>query len=221
MNCATHPEVTSSGFCSQCGKALCPDCVRDVRGVIYCEECLAARVAGPPAPTRIPDAPRPGVALVLGFIPGVGAIYNGEYLKGFVHILIFFGLIGLVDSVGGAFAPLFGFMIAAFYIYMIIEAYQTAKRRALGLAPAPPGWGALGLTAAPGQATPIGPIILIGLGVLFLLETLDLFDFSYFRYVGRMWPLVLIAVGAWMLWKRTSAAPPPPPNAPPQEGPQA
>jgi len=150
------------------------------------------------------------VALGLGFIPGVGAIYNGEYLKGFVHILIFFGLIGLVDSVHRAFAPLFGFLIAAFYIYMIIEAYQTAKRRALGLAPAPPGWGAMGITAAPGQATPIGPIILIGMGVLFLLQTLDLFDFGYFRYMWRMWPLVLIAVGAWMLWKRTSAPPPPP-----------
>ncbi len=213
MNCATHPEVASSGFCSQCGKGLCPECVRDVRGVIFCEECLAARVAGPTKPTRPPGCPSPGVALALGFIPGVGAIYNGEYLKGFVHILIFFGLIGLVDSVHGVFAPLFGFLIAAFYIYMIIEAYQTAKRRCLGLAPAPPGWGALGLTAGPGQATPIGPVILIGLGVLFLLQTLDLFDFGYFRYVWRMWPLVLIAVGAWMLWKRTSA-PPPPPSSP-------
>ena len=34
------------------------------------------------------------IALFLGFIPGVGAIYNGQYAKGLVHAVVF-GLIGV------------------------------------------------------------------------------------------------------------------------------
>ena len=67
----------------------------------------------------------PGLAAVLGFIPGVGAMYNGEYAKGFIHVLIFATLIWAADNVSG----LFGIAIAAFVIYMPIEAYQTAKAR--------------------------------------------------------------------------------------------
>ena len=36
----------------------------------------------------------PGLAFVLGLIPGVGAIYNGQYAKGLVHVII----IGLIIS---------------------------------------------------------------------------------------------------------------------------
>ena len=46
MNCANHPEVASAAFCRTCGKPLCAACTRDVRGVIYCENCLAARMEG-------------------------------------------------------------------------------------------------------------------------------------------------------------------------------
>jgi hypothetical protein len=137
--------------------------------------------------------------------------------------MVFFGIISLADVVGGPFDVMFGFLAAGFYFYMVIEAYQTAKRRATGLAEAPSsGWGLP--TMASGSSAPIGPIILIVLGVLFLARTMDIFDFDYFRYLWRFWPLVLIAMGAWLLWRRTSggSAPPgpPPPNAPPREGSQ-
>lgn len=38
MNCAIHPEVAGTAFCRTCGKSLCEECKRDVRGVIYCED---------------------------------------------------------------------------------------------------------------------------------------------------------------------------------------
>ena len=51
MNCATHNDVAAVAFCRTCGKPLCNQCTRDVRGVIYCESCLAARMEGmAPAP---------------------------------------------------------------------------------------------------------------------------------------------------------------------------
>src|SRR6185437_4581210 len=76
------------------------------------------------------------LATVLGFIPGVGAMYNGEFAKGFIHVLIFATLIWSIDHVNG----IFGIVLAAFYIYMPIEAYKTARAKQMGL-PAPDPFG--------------------------------------------------------------------------------
>ncbi len=241
MNCANHVDVPAAAFCRTCGKPLCSSCVRDVRGVIYCEECLASHLSGtvpPPGTTAVPPgaepqtgAGSPGLAALLGFIPGVGAMYNGEYAKGFVHVLIFATLIWMTAHVNG----IFGLGIAAFVIYMPIEAYQTARARVMGL-PAPD---PLGLnrcsrqparTAAnprPGVATSsavcswqqsrechggrtgrgqccvpvfrLGAFVLIGLGVLFLLNEMDVLNFDR---LWRFWPLVLIAIGIRVLMRR-------------------
>ena len=55
MNCATHSNIQAVAYCRTCGKPLCAACTRDVRGTIFCEACLADRLAGivPPAPTEI------------------------------------------------------------------------------------------------------------------------------------------------------------------------
>jgi hypothetical protein len=65
-------------------------------------------------------------------------MYNGEFAKGFIHVLVFATLIWLANPEHGS--GLFGIAIAAFYIYMPIEAYKTAKARELGL-PAPDPFG--------------------------------------------------------------------------------
>ena len=46
MNCANHPQTPAAAYCRTCGKPLCSACTRQVMGVIYCENCLAERVAG-------------------------------------------------------------------------------------------------------------------------------------------------------------------------------
>src|SRR5208337_3717481 len=97
MNCANHVESPAVAYCRTCGKPMCSNCMRDVRGVLYCEECLASQVSGTMPPPPGPGAPlpgavppvtegSPGLAAILGFIPGVGAFYNGEYAKGFIHV---------------------------------------------------------------------------------------------------------------------------------------
>ena len=111
MNCANHSDIAAVAFCRTCGKPLCQTCTRDVRGVIYCESCLAARLDGtapaagfvPPAQTVYPpggpayvqpgaasSGPNPTVAGILaGFFPiGVGAVYAGQYAKGLSHLVI-------------------------------------------------------------------------------------------------------------------------------------
>jgi hypothetical protein len=145
----------------------------------------------------------PGLAFVLGWIPGVGAIYNGQYLKGLVHAIIFGLLVSLLDgSEGTSGHPLLVMMMIAFVFYMAFEAYHTAKKRQMGVPIEE--WSSLMGRPGVGTRAPVGPILLIVIGVLFLLDTLNL---VHFREIGRFWPVLLIAVGAYMLWNRVTSLP--------------
>jgi TM2 domain-containing membrane protein YozV len=221
MNCANHPDVEKVAFCRTCGKPLCANCTRSVHGVIYCESCLAARLEGvqpnvaPPVAGFIPatpgvvpvpvpvGGPNPALAGVLaGFFPfGVGAVYTGQYAKGLAHLVIFTLLILGASSGSGAMGTVFGLGIAGFYFYQIIDSVRTARALQLGLQPPDP-FG-LGTTFSAGEKmdvskVPVGALVLIGLGVIFLLHTLDVWDFS----AHRVWPVILIGIGAFLLFRR-------------------
>ncbi len=223
MNCATHSDIAAVAFCRTCGKPLCGTCTRDVRGVVYCEPCLAARLEGtapagfvppqtsyqqtvyPPAGGSGP-APRsagsgPAVAGILaGFFPfGVGAVYCSQYAKGLAHLVIFAMLIFGADH-AGSWDALFGIGIAFFYVYQIIDAVRTAHALQAGQ-PAPDPMG-LGQTFSMGEKfdtgkVPVGAVILIGLGVLFLLHTMGIMENGFERF----WPLILIFLGGWMFYR--------------------
>jgi len=131
MNCAYHPEVPSSAFCQYCGKPLCKDCVRNVGGSVFCEVCLAERLRGTGAGAPTPvftGTPHPMLAALLGFIPGVGAMYNGQYAKAIAHVVIFAVLASLSEHMGP-----FGILVAAWVFYQVFDAYQTAAARRDGL----------------------------------------------------------------------------------------
>ncbi len=279
MNCAIHTDTLATAFCRNCGKPLCEQCKREVGGVVYCEPCIAARMHGaasvagavPPPPFvpsafRSHDAPNSGLALGLGFIPGVGAMYNGQIMKGFIHVGVFALLIAMADHAG-----FFGFFIPFFVFYMAIDAYQTARAKergeplpdhlglsnligpaefqtthragAPGAAPfvpfaAPPaagtvdsvhpGAGVSGAGAVPpldpslgglasgggahlapedhftGPQFPVGAIVLIGMGFLFLLNNLGVLGF---HGIGKLWPLFLIGVGISIVMRRRGIGP--------------
>lgn len=142
----------------------------------------------------------PGLAFVLGLIPGVGAIYNGQYAKGLIHVII----IGLVISVLGngsahGLEPLLSLLLAGFWFYMAFEAYHTAQRRQKGQAVDE--FSSLIPMRGPAARFPVAPVVLIALGVIFLLDNLDLLDFSR---ALRYWPVALIGLGAYMLYLRMS-----------------
>jgi TM2 domain-containing membrane protein YozV len=277
-------------------------------GQVLCEPCSLAWQAVPnpfvaPVATGVPN---PAAAAVLGLIPGVGAMYNGQFFKGFIHVVIFAVLISITDHF-----PIFGLFIGAWVLYQSFEAYHTARARRdgeplpdpLGLnevgnwlnlgtrpqyppaggvppvnpmagaqgpmgAPGPMGMpgtgGGPGSTyqapygsATPGQAPytqppytgaagwqppytggqapyqpyepppippippvppmhwkrrePIGAIVLIGLGLLFLLGQLDIFNGRLWQFT---WPLMLIALGVWLVIRRAGHGqmPSQPPN---------
>lgn len=230
MNCANHPDIAPVAYCRTCGKPLCANCTRDVKGVIYCENCLADRLQGiqptamPPAAGFVPSAavapssgPNPAVAGILaGFFPfGVGAVYCGQYAKGLAHLVIFTLLVwgeSVIDN--GGINTVLGLGIAFFYVWQIIDSVRTAKAIQMGQPPPDPlglahAFGATDPTPpAPGQplqpaqvgATtqqpkiPTAAVVLIGLGVLFLLQTAGVFEFGW----DRVWPFFLIGLGIWM-----------------------
>jgi hypothetical protein len=51
----------------------------------------------------------------------------------------------------------------------------------------------------------VGPVILIGLGVIFLLNSLGLLAWSVWEVIFRLWPVLLIAVGLEIILNRLSA----------------
>jgi len=219
MKCAVHTDVDATGYCRNCGKPMCPACARPVHGVLYCEDCLAAitgqaapapAYAPPPAVAPQPSAnayappsssvampvarpagqSSPAAAFILAFIfPGLGAIYNRQYNKGLIHIAIFASIIlGLSSDLDGGFKAMLGILLGGFVFYTAFEAMQTAQAKNRGEIPPDPleSWS---------KDRPIGAIILIGLGVLFLLDNFHIFDFIR---IGRLWPLILIGVGLYM-----------------------
>ena len=233
MNCANHADASAVAYCRTCGKALCANCTRPVRGVIYCEDCLGAKMEGavptgttgfvsggfspttvspaasrqvpppPPPPPGSGSGPNPTVAGILaGFFPfGVGAVYTGQYAKGLAHLAIFVLLIAGANASengrGEALGIICGFGIAFFYVYQIIDSVRSAK--AIQMAqPIPDPFG-LAATFGGGakietSKIPMGAIVLILIGVLFLLHTMGLGEFG----LDRFWPLILIALGGWL-----------------------
>ncbi len=244
MNCAVHTDTPAAAFCRTCGKALCENCKRDVMGVVYCEPCLAARLQGAGAPsagtpvaapvTVVPGTPSPAIALLLGFIPGVGAMYNGQFMKAFVHVLVFVLAIVAANNI----SDFFGILIAFWVFYMAFDAYKTAEAKRLGL-PLPdplgldrmfgiqesqqasPGAAAPAASAMPSGAAPAPayvpegvppvprentPTAAIVLIALGVLFLLSNFGFFNMRY---FWPLFLIGLGLWIAYKRTAPRPQP------------
>jgi TM2 domain-containing membrane protein YozV len=226
MNCQNHPDIPATAYCRACGKAVCDQCRRDAWGTVYCAEhapavppmadpaaappppppfAAGAPPAGGPPPMGVPLAGQPassyaysdvspGLAFFLGIIPGVGAIYNGQYAKGLTHAILWGMLVSITSSgASHGLEPLFGIMIAAWMAYMAFEAYHTARKRRLG--EQVDEYSSL-LNLRGKHNMPVFAIALILMGIVLLLHTLNLLDFEY---VARYWPVLLIALGVYLL----------------------
>jgi hypothetical protein len=140
--------------------------------------------------------------ILAGIFPfGIGPVYNGQYAKGLAYLMISALLIYGANH-GGDVDWIFGVGFAFFMVYQIVDSVKSAKALQLGQTPPDPmglgqafGWQA----PATGEKfeakrAPVGAMVLIFIGILFLLHTMGLTEFGLDRY----WPLVLIIVGAWM-----------------------
>jgi hypothetical protein len=218
MNCQNHPEVPATAYCRTCGKPICDECRRDAYGTVFCAEHAPApatasappQPAGPRAQAGARPAPfatdvSPGLAFALGWIPGVGAIYNGQYAKGIVHAVVFGILCSILnDSNLHGLDVIFAMMLTAWIFYMAFEAYHTAVKRRAG--EYVDEYSSLIDFRARGRF-PVAGVALILLGIVLLLHTMGILDFYY---VARYWPVLLILAGAWLLYNRFTGADPAP-----------
>jgi hypothetical protein len=225
MQCAVHTEATATGYCSNCGLTFCAECLTNLESRVLCARCAeefrsriesGTRSSSPQttvSPTKnsyLPPIPvsetnylfcPPGVSLVLGFVPGVGAICNGDYSKAFIHVLAFGSLVSLAGSneISGG-GTIFVLLSILFYIYMPLEAYHTAKKRILALQ---------GVTIiTPLEKMRISDfwigVVAISFGTIFLVNQ---FVEGTLRFVLRGWPLALIGIGVYNLIRHMRAQP--------------
>jgi len=103
MKCANHLDKDSTSICNHCGKSICLDCQVQVKGEVYCKDCLGVKLGQEKKETH-----SPALAAILSFIiAGLGQVYNGQIGKG---LLIFFT----------------GWLVIP-WIFGIFDAYRTAK----------------------------------------------------------------------------------------------
>lgn len=204
------------------------------------------------APPRPSFGTEPWLAFGLGWIPGVGAMYNGQFAKALVHVCVFAILVSISDH-----HDAFGIVVAAWVFYQVFDAYQTCIARRDGLplpnllglndigqwfgvrsstpytpvasvpfpqAPLNPASPAAEAGAPPSsfpsaippvppdqvdypeihRGIPTGAVVLIVIGIAFLLGNMGILS-DY--WLERSWPLVLIAVGVWLVIRRSQTPP--------------
>lgn len=209
-------QTTAMGvaYCRTCGTPVDDATPEQIaQGLVFCPVHRPVAAAPPPiytsasaqnpwvssTPPVTAASTSPALAFILGlFLPGVGAVYNGQYGKGLLHALVTGVIItAIADSPhGSAILPL---LLGAWIFYMAFEAMHTSRRRMLGL-PVDE-FSGLMAAAAPGRRSVFGPLVLIGVGAVMLLNNLDIIQFYQ---IARYWPLALILLGVYLLYGRVA-----------------
>jgi len=210
MKCSYHPAVESQEICSACNKFLCGECSHKIKGKVYCQDCLVegAEWASTIKGLRLP-ADSPKRAALCAIIPGLGAVYNTEYLKAIAYFTVWAAL----AAMGNRVSSVFGFGAFVFVLFTMFDAYRSAEARVRNrlktgtFADEPPqqdktlvGWG----------------VFLMILGLIFFLHNI-----IPFYFLNRFWPLIFILIGAFLVYRAWqsrkskssdwSSPPPPPP----------
>lgn len=148
---SARPESSApAGFCQECGRGLTIGSLRRVGAGVFCPECAHRAPASPgwqpvePAPGAGRPSPygqrtgsKPLAAALLGMIPGVGAMYNSQYAKGLMHLVVFGVLIAMAENI----SDVFYWFVWGWVFYQAFDAYHTAQARRDGQPlPDPFGW---------------------------------------------------------------------------------
>jgi hypothetical protein len=146
-----------------------------------------------------PRRKSPALACILSLMPGLGQVYVGYYMRGFVHIAVVGTIIAvLAEEAIPPLTPLFGVFLAFFWLYNVVDAGRRAallnqfvRGSDSGRLP--------GDIALPGEGGSMaGGGVLIVAGTLLLLHTRFGFSLSFLK---DWWPAIPIALGAYLVWQ--------------------
>lgn len=211
--CDYHPHHRAMVRCSACHRPLCPSCDHRIKGFPYCQDCIVRGVEllrrwapGASSAGGAHRPPRPGLAALCAFVPGLGAVYNRQNVKALVHFFLIVGLFELADLTDLAIFALGG---AVFYLFSILDSYRTAEAIARGLDPAEEDARLRHMLRERAAWVAVG-LILMG-GVILLSDLVEALRLSLpLRRVG---PLLLLTLGGYLLYRYSRAR-----SRPPVEG---
>ena len=139
------------------------------------------------------------LAALCALLPGMGAVYNRQNLKGVVHFVTIVGLFQLTAlRVASGFFVLSGL---AFYLYSIVDAYRTARLIDQGESPAAD---EQRFKRSLIKRAPVIGLMLITAGMLLVIHIAHPLAFITF---ARLFPVALIILGGYLLtryFKRSS-----------------
>ncbi|MBL8191847.1 MAG: hypothetical protein JNK38_27800 [Acidobacteria bacterium] len=144
----------------------------------------------------------PLIAVVLGLIPGLGAAYNGQPVKALVQFIVIAGLWTLADVFHSTLEVTCALASFAFYVYSLYDAFRSAQRQRHGL----------DLHEEDEQLrqflrarTNLWGGLLIAIGALTTLHII------FPVQTHRLWPLLLVAAGIYLLneFRRSKDSAPP------------
>jgi hypothetical protein len=147
---------------------------------------MEERTAGPQRPQK-----SPGFAGVLGIFPfGVGALYNGQYTKALLYLVIFAGLTSMQGHGG---QPFVGLLLAGFIVFQFFDNIQSARVvNAAALGEAPAGSVAQPLPEIASSGSIFWGIVLIVLGVALIMANFEVISYDA---LFDFWPIAVIVVG--------------------------
>jgi len=141
----------------------------------------------------------PALAMWLSLMPGLGQIYVGYYMPGFINITVAAGMIGiLASSMGDGVKTFVGVLIGFFWLYQMIDANRRAhhyNRVTAGLSgeDVPDGF-----SMPSTKGSTLGGAVLVIIGILFIM---DLNFGISLEWVGNWWPLFLVLAGVYLILK--------------------
>ena len=143
--------------------------------------------------TAVPQRPQksPGFAGVLGIFPfGVGALYNGQYTKALLYLVIFAGLTSMQGHGG---QPFVGLLLAGFIVFQFFDNIQSARTvNAAALGEVPAGAAAQPLPEIASSGSIFWGIVLIVLGVVLIMANFEVISYDA---LFDFWPIAVIVVG--------------------------
>jgi hypothetical protein len=190
MNCVTHEQALATSVCASCGRALCPDCTIRWQGKVSCKTCLESKELE--RASREPMRKSPTLAALLSLMPGLGQVYVGYYLAGFINIVVVALIINVVAHMHGPGPQAFlGLFLAFFWLFNILDAGRRASLYNRHLAGARE-------EALPTDSPLMGGVILLIVGLLLTLAIT--FDVRL-QFLETIWPLGLVAAAIYLLVK--------------------
>ena len=161
--------------------------------------------APPPAPTEDAaapnDTPSPALAFILGLVPGVGAVYNEQYAKAVLQVVLLGGVFSLIRSrAASGLEPLLIPLVILFFFYMPLDSLRTARRLRRGESVGE--FSGLFSLRDLARSSPAAGIVFIAAGIVILLHSLG---YWHIRDILPFWPAILIALGVYMVYERVTS----------------